>query len=221
MGEVKSVNENGEKVYLENIIKKEGEYYATHKGTEIHIDTTTERKFYIKNINPSYNSVHQVWIKSSNNKTSNGVLYQVKDSSILLIISYEGKYPTTLDDYSLSRSVLKEYFIKNIEQISIRPIEKVRKSAGKGAAIGVGVGVLFIPIVLSVSDGYSISDSFTDPFALVAIGLFTAIGASSGALIGAIVGSKRDSIYHLQDLSHFNKVIREDLSKKAIVTTSQ
>ena len=112
---------------------------------------------------------------SSNNSIKEGILYQVTDSSVLIIPKImkteEGEY------FVHSSTIREEVMVNDIMTISIRKDGKVGKAAGTGFLMG-AVGGFFIGFAVIGEDAI-----FT---AAAAGGIMAVFGGAIGASIGAL-----------------------------------
>ena len=137
--------------------------------------------------------IYQSWTQLLNeNSTRAGVLYQLKDSSILISNSL-AEY-----DYYTNNFEVREFNINTIERIVLRR----KGSVGKGAWIGALSGFVFGTLV-----GVAAGSNAYDPFGVVKPGyglagglLGTLFGVSFGAIFGSIktnihIGGQFDNYY--------------------------
>ena len=131
------------------------------------------------------NKIYRAWISlSSEPFKTKGILYEIKDSSILVTS------PAFIKDYSMDRSEIVQLNITNIETIRIRRKNSIGKGVLIGAVTGFAVGGLIG--LISGNDPPCDSQSFiclrytAGEKALLAGIPLSAGGAGIGALIGSI-----------------------------------
>ena len=193
-GKVKVIGDKKTRKY-DNIILKGAMYYGvssieTHPGNIIEInqpiDTTTTSEIYL-----TKNLVYRVWVRQ-NNRTKNfkGVLYDVKDSTIVVASLLK------LEDYKTQPFKTNEFSIKDIEKIKVRRVNKIGRSAGIGAGIG-AVGGFTLSLV-AFQEGSLFS---REAEALIVASL---LGGLMG-IIGALVGTIKHKIIIDGSMENYNK----------------
>lgn len=195
-GKVKVVTNSGRKVIFNNIIKEGGNYYGIYNFDRIPLDTTRTYSFYLKSPSYHYNKYYRIWVyrKDGNNgNPTQGYLYEVKDSSILVSLSNPIKKKPVL------ASSIREFQFYDIEKIKLRRIGNV----GRGASIGLAIGVL--PL-LSVGGGeeWLYWWRISVPIAV----------ASAG--IGSLIGTTKKS-YEINGSIEEYSIYRHELRDKAFI----
>ena len=171
-GKVKTYNQEGEELLLNSITEIDGSYYGKYKGAQISIDTPSERKYYLK----KDKKVYKAKIKLSNKTIKKGLLYEVTDSSIVIISNYE---KIDSENYEKYQFLKEAYLVGNISKITIQNINAgFGKSAGVGFLVGAATG-----FTLGVA-GVGENDFFSN---LETGGIFAIYGGVVGATVGALV----------------------------------
>ncbi len=139
------------------------------------------------NAQDTINSIHlkfyKTWVYSTSRPyITDGVLYQAKDSSILVARAVK------VQDYSIIASDIAKFNINNIESIRVRRNDRILNGFLIGALSGFAVGAIFGGIVYKRhSEKYWILFKGRTYYTCIG-GL---IGASVGIAIGASLGSAR------------------------------
>ena len=184
----KVIDNNGINRY-DNIEFQEGGYYGLKtKGTHEGYITKTREELDSSNISAVFLEkiiIHRVWIKSlSEPRSIRGILYDVKDSSILVSSS------TNINKYKSENIKTIRIPVYSIERIKIRRINNIGRGAGYGIAVGFSIGMT-IGLVADDDIGYS--------------ALAGAAFAIPGAFFGMLFNSKKD-VYDINgELSAFTK----------------
>ena len=211
-GNVVTVDEGSGNISLRDITQRDGHYYGIdrfgpNKGNEIKIDSLSDRKFLLsKNMQKAYRTK----IKTSTNVKIIGILYQVKDSSILIVTTYKGTkiFPTYKEEYSSNNSSINEFNITDIKKISVRPVDRLKRSTGTAVLIGASSGFLL---------GLLQSKSFLGPFITGAI--LAVFGTLVALPVGLIAGSSQDSFSFNGDMGEYTEKVKRQLSYRAIFYT--
>ena len=137
--------------------------------------------------------MYKLWIKSGSNYDITGILYQSKDSSILLA------NPATKKSLLSGNYYIKEIKYYDINMIQTRNINGIGNGALYGSLLGLLAGVIV---------GYSLGDdpqgiiSFSAGEKAIIGGIF---GVLSGSIVGVAVGSARITIPINSKIENFNK----------------
>lgn len=165
-GKVKVVNTNGRTVLFDNILSETGSYYGIYDNNRIPIDTIRTTSFYLKKPSYRHDIGYRIWVyrkEGNNGNPTQGYLYEVKDSSILVSSSNPIKKKLVL------ASSIREFQIYDIDKIKLRRIGNV----GRGALVGVLLGA--IPAIAS-------SKSLAFGFVIIIISLpIAALGVNIGS----------------------------------------
>jgi len=157
--------------------------------------------------------IYKTWISlRSDSKQLKGVLYEIKDSSVLF------SYTTSKADYLSGNFAVLEIYHSDIRRIAIRR----KGSVGKGAGIGAGVGLLVGALI-----GFASGD---DPpcrtfFCLSYTAEEKAAGTGAallipGAIIGAIAGAVTKNYQIKGDFNNYDR-IKNTLEKYSVKGLSQ
>ena len=122
--------------------------------------------------------IYKTWISLTSEPFNiSGVLYEVKDSSILVSSSFKK------EDYHSDSFEIVELQIRNIEEIKVRKKNNIGKGAWVGALFGLGVGGIIGMISGDDPPGSLISYSAADKAMMMGFSL-AVIGSGAGTLIG-------------------------------------
>jgi hypothetical protein len=199
-GKVKVIDKAGTHKY-DNIVNKEEVYYGV-KTEEVRsgyfvekkdkIDTLSTTSFYL-----TKRAIYRVWLSLNNQSTKlEGVLYDVKDSTILISTSLE------LADYNTKNIKPTEIPVRSIEKIKIRRRNNIGRNAGLGAVGGLLAGGL-LGLIGSGTDEPGGIISFSKGETILITG---AIFAVPMGIIGAIVGSSKQKIIINGNIEDYNKI---------------
>jgi len=182
-GKVKTINEDGDELLLKSITESDGNYYGRYKGTKILIDTTSQRKYYLK----QDKKVYTAKIKLSNKTIKKGLLYEVTDSSIVIISNY---IKTDSENYKKDQFLKEAYLVGDISKITIQNINAgFGKSVGIGFLAGAATGFIAGAIVASEEDIFGRWGS---------AGILAIYGGVVGATVGALVNLASMKTYKIK-----------------------
>ncbi len=132
---------------------------------------------------------YRTWLESTYpTAVVEGVLYELKDSSIVLSNS------ANLDDYRYKNYTITEHMIKNISSIKVRKKSNISKGMFFGGLLGFAGGMIL---------GFSLGDDPKDHFiktgrkrkkAATKAAFYSMVGTGGGMLIGAALGSMKITI---------------------------
>ena len=206
-GKVKVKNQDSKVLIFHEIIKDSTGYYGVSKASSnglIGIDSTLSRPIYLKK---DFAIANIIWVKLYDLDEIHGVLFDVTDSSIL-VVDYIKSPSTRNKQYYLDlQPIVKEYYAKNIVKIKIRRINQGGEAAGTGALVGGGLGFII---------GFRVGLNDFDATVGLLFGAGAgAILAAGGAIIGGALGSTKDHYIINGNNSVFKKYQLELKSKAA------
>ena len=158
--------------------------------------------------------IYKTWISlRSDSKQLKGVLYEIKDSSVLF------SYTTSKADYLSGNFAVLEIYHSDIRRIAIRR----KGSVGKGAGIGAAVGFLIGGVIGLASGDDTCPQGQICFFVSTAEDKAVATGVTLGfigAAIGAIAGSTRKKFHINGDFNNYYR-IKNMLEKYSVKGLSQ
>lgn len=145
--------------------------------------------------NDKGSQLYKTWIKIRNNQSNElGYLYQVKDSSLIITNGFK---MTTISNVE---GQLNELFYADINALKVQKKGSVGRGAGKGALIGLGVGVVGGLIAYGMQGSGSISFSSGEYILAMSI-----ISVPLGTLIGTAAGGSKRKIPIQQNPKYFKQ----------------
>jgi hypothetical protein len=145
-------------------------------------------------------NTYRAWARTLNNdRPKNGVLFSVKDSSIVL-----SKYEKRYDRYG--KSDVTEIKISAIDHILVRKKGNILKGTAIGAMAGICSGLLIQIFLLPVDK----NKSEIRPFPLIVTGIGAGVGAALGSMkIKIPIGGRQDQFeWRRKDLNKYAKKIK-------------
>lgn len=217
-GKALIVDNQNKKIKSSKIERISGEYYATYKVSKKDKDGEyhwVEETIQIEEdkvkvyLSKDELTTSRIWVELTNKTKVTGILYDVTDSSILVIDESQSEAPLYKQNYIDQKYSMKEYLAEDIIKIKLRRKKRVAKTAGKGALIGAAIGYTFGFIV--IAQGYG------SLAAGLLFGTVGVIGAVPGAITGAIAGSPKE-VYHINKNIYAFKSYQIEFQDKAVLS---